>query len=168
MMSADGGSHPNVCARWGDFDAMCGLRPCVLAASAAHLQAIGQQPQQAPNGAQLHYECRRTEKTMLHRLVQQHAASFLSHTEASTGSEWPSFMNDEFDVILTHGFPRLRCGDCGHKLLAFSCKRRGFRFPAAVALEADARCARSYAAHQPPSRANARSTFTTSERASCD
>ena len=39
---------------------------------------------------------------------------------------------DEFDAflecgILAHGFLRLRCGDCGHdKLLAFSCKRRGF------------------------------------------
>ena len=29
--------------------------------------------------------------------------------------------------ILAHGFLRLRCGECGHdKLLAFSCKRRGF------------------------------------------
>ena len=29
--------------------------------------------------------------------------------------------------ILAHGFLRLRCGACGHdKLLAFSCKRRGF------------------------------------------
>ena len=29
--------------------------------------------------------------------------------------------------ILAHGFLRLRCGDCGHdKLVAFSCKRRGF------------------------------------------
>jgi hypothetical protein len=39
---------------------------------------------------------------------------------------------DEFDAflecgILAHGFLRLRCGDCGHdKLVAFSCKRRGF------------------------------------------
>jgi hypothetical protein len=38
----------------------------------------------------------------------------------------------EFDAflecgILAHGFLLLRCGDCGHdKLLAFSCKRRGF------------------------------------------
>ncbi|MCL4696393.1 MAG: transposase, partial [Burkholderiaceae bacterium] len=38
----------------------------------------------------------------------------------------------EFDAflecgILAHGFLRLRCGECGHdKLLAFSCKRRGF------------------------------------------
>jgi hypothetical protein len=29
--------------------------------------------------------------------------------------------------ILAHGFLRLRRGDCGHeKLVAFSCKRRGF------------------------------------------
>ncbi|MFT4101734.1 MAG: transposase zinc-binding domain-containing protein [Burkholderiaceae bacterium] len=29
--------------------------------------------------------------------------------------------------ILACGFLRLRCGDCGHdKLVAFSCKRRGF------------------------------------------
>ena len=38
----------------------------------------------------------------------------------------------EFDAflecgILAHGFLRLRCGDCSHdKLVAFSCKRRGF------------------------------------------
>ena len=41
-------------------------------------------------------------------------------------------MKDEFDAflecgILAHGFLRLRCGECGHdKLVAFSCKRRGF------------------------------------------
>lgn len=64
--------------------------------------------------------------------MQQHAASFIAHTEASTGSELPRFTRDEFDAflecgILAHGFLRLRCGECGHdKLLAFSCKRRGF------------------------------------------
>ncbi len=65
-------------------------------------------------------------------LVQQHAASFIAHTEASTGGELPRFIKEEFDAflecgILAHGFLRLRCGACGHdKLLAFSCKRRGF------------------------------------------
>ena len=44
----------------------------------------------------------------------------------------PQFVKEEFDAflecgILAHGFLRLRCGDCGHdKLVAFSCKRRGF------------------------------------------
>jgi hypothetical protein len=80
----------------------------------------------------LHHERHRPEQTTLYRLVQQHAASFIAHTEASTGAELPRFIKDEFEVflecgILAHGFLRLRCGDCGHdKLLAFSCKRRGF------------------------------------------
>jgi hypothetical protein len=80
----------------------------------------------------LRHERHRPEQTTLYRLVQQHAASFVAHTEASTGAELPRFIRDEFDAfldcgILAHGFLRLRCGECGHdKLLAFSCKRRGF------------------------------------------
>ena len=44
----------------------------------------------------------------------------------------PQFVKDEVDTylkcgILAHGFLRLRCADCAHeKLVAFSCKRRGF------------------------------------------
>ena len=80
----------------------------------------------------LRHERHRPEQTTLYRLVQQHAASFVAHTETSTGAELPRFIRDEFDAflecgILAHGFLRLRCGECGHdKLLAFSCKRRGF------------------------------------------
>jgi hypothetical protein len=46
--------------------------------------------------------------------------------------KFPSFVKEEFDAflecgILAHGFLRLRCADCAHeKLVAFSCKRRGF------------------------------------------
>jgi hypothetical protein len=64
-------------------------------------------------------------------LVQQHAASFIAHAEASTGSELLRFIKDEFDAfleceILAYGSLRPRCGGCGHdKLLAFSCKRWG-------------------------------------------
>jgi hypothetical protein len=96
------------------------------------VRATAQQPQRAADGAPLHYERHRPEQTTLYRLVQQHAASFIAHTEASTGAELPRFIKDEFDAvlecgILAHGFLRLRCGECGHdKLLAFSCKRRGF------------------------------------------
>jgi uncharacterized protein (DUF983 family) len=85
-----------------------------------------------PDGAPVHYERHRPEQTTLYRLVQQHAASFIAHTEAGTGAALPRFVKDEFDAflecgILAHGFLRLRCGQCGHdKLLAFSCKRRGF------------------------------------------
>ena len=75
----------------------------------------------AANGTLL-YERHRPEQTTLYRLVQQHAASFIAHTEASTGSELPRFVKDEFDVflecgILAHGFLRLRCGECGHDRL---------------------------------------------------
>jgi len=31
-------------------------------------------------------------------LVQQHAASFIEHTEASTGAELPRFIKHEFDA----------------------------------------------------------------------
>jgi len=96
------------------------------------VQANGRPPQRAPDGAPVHYERHRPEQTTLYRLVLQHAASLIAHTEASTGAELPRFIKDEFDAflecgILAHGFLRLRCGECGHdKLLAFSCKRRGF------------------------------------------
>ena len=64
--------------------------------------------------------------------VQQHAATFIAQAEDAAGADLPQFVKDEFDAflecgILAHGFLRLRCGDCGHdKLVAFSCKRRGF------------------------------------------
>ena len=99
------------------------------------MQAVGRPPHRAPDGAPLHYERHRPEQTTLYRLVQQHAASFIAHTEANTGSELLRFIKDEFDAflergILAHGFLRLRCGECGHdKLLAFSCKRRGLHSP---------------------------------------
>ena len=63
--------------------------------------------------------------------MQQHAATFFAEVEAAAGADLLQFVKDEFDAflecgILAHGF-RLRCGDCGHdKLVAFSCKRRGF------------------------------------------
>ena len=96
------------------------------------MQAIGRQPQRAPDGAPVHYERHRPEQTTLYRLVQQHAATFFAQAEDAAGADLPQFVKDEFDAflecgILAHGFLRLRCGDCGHdKLVAFSCKRRGF------------------------------------------
>ena len=55
-----------------------------------------------------------------------------SRLQAAAGTDLPQFVKDEFEAflecgILAHGFVRLRCGECGHdKLVAFSCKRRGF------------------------------------------
>jgi hypothetical protein len=84
------------------------------------VQAIAARPQRAPDGAPVHYERHRPEQTTLYRLVQQHAATFISEAEAIAGAEFPKFVKDEFDAFL-------ECGDCGHdKLVAFRCKRRGF------------------------------------------
>ena len=64
--------------------------------------------------------------------MQQHAATFFEQAESAVGADLPQFVKDEFDAflecgVLAHGFLRLRCDDCGHdKLVAFSCKRRGF------------------------------------------
>ena len=51
------------------------------------MQAIGRHPRRAPDTAPVHYERHRPVQITLHRLVQQYAASFIAHTEASTGSE---------------------------------------------------------------------------------
>ena len=83
-------------------------------------------------GNAVHYERRRPEESVLYRLVQEHAESFFAHVEAETGASLPEFIKEEFDAflecgILAHGFLRLRCAECAHeKLVAFSCKRRGF------------------------------------------
>ena len=96
------------------------------------MQANGRQPHRAQGGAPLHYESHRSEQSTLYRLVQQHAQTFFAQVEPTTGASLPQFVKDEFDAflecgILAHGFLRLRCADCGHdKLVAFSCKRRGF------------------------------------------
>ena len=96
------------------------------------MQAIGRQPQRPPDGAPVHDERHRPEQTTLDRLVQQHAATFFAQAEDAAGADLPPFFKDEFEAflecgILAHGLLRLRCGGCGHdKLVAFSCKRRGF------------------------------------------
>ena len=51
--------------------------------------AIGRRPRWAPDGAPFYYERHRPEQTTLYRQVQLHAASFIAHTEASTGSGLP-------------------------------------------------------------------------------
>ncbi len=80
----------------------------------------------------VHYERRRPEETVLHRVVREHLETFLAQVESRTGTGLPGFVKDEFEAflecgILAHGFLRVRCADCAHEnLVAFSCKRRGF------------------------------------------
>ena len=69
---------------------------------------------------------------MLYQLVQENLETFLAQMEAESDGGLPEFVKKEFDAfldrgILAQGFVRARCGDCAHeKLVAFSCKRRGF------------------------------------------
>jgi hypothetical protein len=77
-------------------------------------------------------ERRRPEDTVLYQLVHEHLETFLAQVELETGAGLPEFLKEEFDAfldcgILARGFLRLRCADCAYeKLVAFSCKRRGF------------------------------------------
>lgn len=63
------------------------------------MHATGRQPQRARFGAQLYCERHRPERTTLYRLVQQHMASFIAHTEASAGAKLPRFVNDKCDAF---------------------------------------------------------------------
>ena len=77
------------------------------------MQAIGRQPQRAPDGSPVHYDRHRPEQTTLYRLVQQHAATFFAQAEAASGADLPQFVKDEFHAflecgILAQGFLRSR------------------------------------------------------------
>ena len=82
---------------------------------------------QSPN-----YEPHQPEQTLLYRLVEQHYPAFKASLEAQ-GQYLPRYIQQEFDDFLQcgrleYGFLRVRCEDCHHeRLVAFSCKRRGFR-----------------------------------------
>ena len=79
------------------------------------------------------YERHRPERTLLYQLVQEYYPAFKAHL-ADQGSELPGYVEQEFDDYLRcgrleHGFLRVRCdSDSCHaeRLVAFSCKRRGF------------------------------------------
>ena len=82
--------------------------------------------------AAFHYERRRPEATTLYQVVPEQIETFLAEVETKNHAGLPEFVKDEFEAflecgILAHGFLRVRCADCAHeKLVAFSCKRRGF------------------------------------------
>jgi len=77
------------------------------------------------------YERHRPEETRLHTVVREQLESFLAHAR-DREHPVPRFVEQELRAylrcgILAHGFLRLHCDACGHdRLVAFSCKRRGF------------------------------------------
>ena len=68
---------------------------------------------------------------VLYGVVRTHLAAFLAEVEARTDG-LPPFVVGEFRKflrcgVLTHGFARVRRGDCAfERLVPFSCKGRGF------------------------------------------
>jgi ribosomal protein S27E len=77
------------------------------------------------------YARHRPEATLLYQLVERHYPEFVAAREAA-GRPLPKYVQEEFEAYLKcgrleHGFLRVRCEDChAEKLVAFSCKRRGF------------------------------------------
>jgi ribosomal protein S27E len=83
----------------------------------------------APGGLQ--YARHRPEETLLYQIIDDNYADCLARFEAE-GRSLPRFVRREFEDYLKcgrleHGFLRVRCSGCHvEKLVAFSCKRRGF------------------------------------------
>ena len=81
----------------------------------------------APPGYRRH----RPEATLLYRLVAEHYPVFRDQ-RAAEARPLPRYVEEEFEAYLQcgrleHGFLRVRCEGChAEKLVAFSCKRRGF------------------------------------------
>lgn len=75
-------------------------------------------------------ERRRPEETVLYQVVESYWPRFLEKAEEAGGL--PKFVRKEIEEYLDcgqleKGFLRLACLSCGHeRLVAFSCKRRGF------------------------------------------
>ena len=80
---------------------------------------------------ELAYARHRPEETRLYRLVEQHYPTFVAHL-AEQGKSLPVYIEKEFEAYLKcgrleHGFLRVKCESCHfERLVAFSCKRRGF------------------------------------------
>ena len=77
------------------------------------------------------YTRRTPEQTVLYGVLASHVDAFRQDL-ASKGKYLPEYVEREFEAyfdcgMLERGFARIQCMDCDHeKLLAFSCKRRGF------------------------------------------
>ena len=77
------------------------------------------------------YSRHRPEATLLYQLVGEHYPRFRDR-RAAEGRALPRYVEAEFEAylkcgLLEYGFLRVKCDAClAEKLVAFSCKRRGF------------------------------------------
>jgi len=83
------------------------------------------------------YESHKPEDTLLYQLVESYYPILQANMEQQ-GTPLPLHVQEEFSAYLKcgrleHGFLRVRCESCfDEKLVAFSCKRRGFALVAVV------------------------------------
>jgi len=83
------------------------------------------------DGGSVEYERHRPERTLLYQLVEEFYPAFRVQW-AAEGRVLPDYVQREFEDYLKcgrleSGFLRVRCGTChAERLVAFSCKRRGF------------------------------------------
>ena len=98
-----------------------------MPAAAAHAGHPHAPPFVEPPG----YARHRPDSTLLYQLVEQHYPAF-REMRAMAGRSLPNYIEQEFDAYLKcgrleEGFLRVRCEHChAEKLVAFSCKKRGF------------------------------------------
>ena len=77
------------------------------------------------------YKRHQPELTLLYQIIETYYPEFLDYME-SQGKALPTHIKKEFEAYLKcgrleHGFIRVRCEGCHHeRLVAFSCKKRGF------------------------------------------
>jgi len=77
------------------------------------------------------YQRHKPEQTLLYQIIEHHYPEFQALMEAQNRS-LPKYVQKEFDEYLRcgrleYGFLRVKCEQChDEKLVAFSCKRRGF------------------------------------------
>ena len=85
----------------------------------------------AGKGAAPDYQRHQPEQTLLYQIIEEYYPEFQASLEAN-GRTLPRYVQREFEDFLTcgrleFGFMRVRCEDCKYeRLVAFSCKRRGF------------------------------------------
>lgn len=78
------------------------------------------------------YARRDPKQTLLYQLVDANYEAFIDTVDSGFGKGLPRHVKNEFKAflkcgVLEHGFLRVKCQGCHHeKLVAFSCKKRGF------------------------------------------
>jgi hypothetical protein len=107
------------------------LYPVRLSVFVCIMGLLSHKVRQAPSNATAAYVRHRPETTLLYQVVQEYWPEFQAE-RTSQGRYLPAYVTKEFDEYLKcgrleHGFLRIRCESCHEeKLVAFSCKKRGF------------------------------------------